>query len=1004
MFQRGRYLSVAGIAVVAALAVGGAVASSAQAAPVTLGFDDQSDGTTVTNQYEAADFVQFGRFTGGAAGSPFTTFAPSPSALASSTPNVLLMAQCSGIEVQSCQADGYIHFEVPQSSISFKLGDASQFAPSNSDVTVTAYDASGNVLTSVTPSIGSGVHTAVTITPSGGPGISFLHFAEAEFNNNIEPAAIDDLTFDNGGSKPSPQIGISNGGEAYLFTDHSPESTVENITIGRFAGSTGPVNLDISGLPPGLDASFAQDPFTGGDGASDPITISAPADTPGLPLKNVTVTATPSSSAGSVPVSTTFALHVLNSYSATMLGISLAQAAGDRPDTAPSGASVSYDGVPLVSGRATLARVFVDPVGLVLAGTAGMSVQLFGSANGQDLPGSPLTADNAGPRSLADETFTTQLGEASTSFNFVLPPSWTTAGPITLTAKATAPGNLLNISPDPTPNATVSCSTCAQSPLTLTLTGVEFTDVPPLVVTPVQMVWTDASTNKLRVPGDPQATLARAYQLAPVNKVVPLGYVDTIDMTPLQSDGIGSDKAQADAQNLLNQWAQNHFQNNGGHNDLGNMVMGFNDTLARGAANLVLLGSDSHGHPVYEPVTTVAANRQLSSVAHEMGHAFGRSHADHTCGGQISGSDPAWPDTTGYIEPTIDEANGLSSPNQKTAFVASYGVDLQDRLLPQLGSPGTPFVIYPSSTTKDLMSYCAGSADNNNPPVPGTPLLEWMSARGWQQEFNCTKPNPASTCPPDQFNGFNGTAQDRGAAADSSTPLAAAAGPAVHGPSISFLGYVEPGGNLMAPATMPSSGGVAGTRSSPFSAQLTDASGRVVSNEPLIGTPTHFDPGPGHGGLALMLLQGFLPTHGKQVARLTVRGSGRVIERISVPRHTPRVKLRKPKLRAGARYLTLRWRTADPDHVRRTAFIALGLARNRFTTIWTGYDRGIAQIPTTSLRSRRIRLRVTISDGFHLGLAYLSLTLPRHLGTPERAEDQGGWRQELTSVGIKVLG
>jgi hypothetical protein len=84
-------------------------------------------------------------------------------------------------------------------------------------------------------------------------------------------------------------------------------------------------------------------------------------------------------------------------------------------------------------------------------------------------------------------------------------------------------------------------------------------------------------------------------------------------------------------------------------------------------------------------------------------------------------------------------------------------------------------------------------------------------------------------------------------------------------------------------------------------------------------------------------------------------------------------------------------------------FVALALGRDRFTTIWTGYDHGIAQIPATNLHSRHIRLRLTVSDGFHLGLAYLNLTLPRHFATALQASDQGGWRQELARAGIKVL-
>jgi hypothetical protein len=153
-----------------------------------------------------------------------------------------------------------------------------------------------------------------------------------------------------------------------------------------------------------------------------------------------------------------------------------------------------------------------------------------------------------------------------------------------------------------------------------------------------------------------------------------------------------------------------------------------------------------------------------------------------------------------------------------------------------------------------------------------------------------------------------------------------------------------------------------------------------------------------------VFLEGFQPTHGERIAGLTVRASGHVLKRISAPRHTPRVKLSKPNVRPGATYLTLRWRTFDPDPVRRTVFVALALGRHRFRTIWTGYDRGVAHIPTTSLHSRHLRLQVTVSDGFHFGLAYLNLTLPRHFAAALQANDQGGWRQELSLLGIKVPG
>jgi hypothetical protein len=975
----------------------------AHAAQVTLSFDDKANGTAITNQYQAAAQVEFGKFTGGATGSPFSIEASSPASLANSAPNVLLLGQCSGAgkEFPHCTTDNYIRFNVPQSTISFRMGFDSTAAFSHV-VQVTAYDASGTQITSVSPTVGVGVHTPVTITQpgSGAAAIVYLHFTHNDFDNAYEYTAIDDLSFDNGSAPASPQIGVAASGEAFLYTGNSAATTTETLTVGRFAGSTGPVTLAVAGLPPGVSAKIAANPFTGGDGGTDVVTLSAPGGTAGQPLKTITVTATPSASAGSQPVTVKFPVHVLNTYSTTTLGISLAQAAGDPAQTGPSGSSLAYNGVPLVAGRSTLVRLFADPVGLILPGTSGLTAQLFGSVNGKALPGSPLSADAGGPPSLADETFSTQLGKAATAFHFVLPASWTTAGPISLAADVNGPGNLLNISPDPTPNATVSCSNCPQSSpsLSLSLTGVHFTDMPTFVVTPVQMVWLDAKTAKLRTAGDPQKALAPAYETAPVGKIKALGYVDTLDITALQFDegGVGGDQADTDAQNLLVQWAQTKFQNDGNKNTFGSMLMAFNDALARGMSNSnTLLGNDSQGHAVYEPVSTVAVNRQISSVAHEMGHNFGRLHADQTCGGPAGGgSDGSWPDPNGYIEPTSDQANGPGSPTPTAAFRPSYGVDLLNRV--QGFGAASPFVIYPSSSTYDLMSYCAGVPDFNSPPSAGFPGSDWTSPRGWEQAFTCVQPSPPASCPPTQFH-------PAAAAADRAS-AAAAAGPALHGPTISFLGYLAPGGQLISPALMPASGGVAGAKSSPYKAQLLDASGKVISSEPLGGTPTHIELGQGHHGVPLVLLQGFLPTHGKTVAGLAVSASGHVVKRIAAPRHVPRVKVRKPSLRAGATTLALRWRTTDPDRGRRTAFVAIATGRSRFTTIWAGFDRGTASIPTINLRSGRIRLRVTVTDGFHGGVGYVTFTVPKAVVKHGRRAGAPAWEQALARIGISVRG
>ncbi len=294
-------------------------------------------------------------------------------------------------------------------------------------------------------------------------------------------AAIDDLTFNNGAA--TPQIGVSTAGEVYVYTSGKSAATAgAGVSIGRFGGSTGPVTLAVSGLPPGVTGQFATNPFTGGNGATDTLTLHAPAGTPGHALMNATVTATPSTPAGSQPVTATLPVHVVNAYSVGGLGISLTQSTGitadetasSAPQTAQSGHTVAYDGIipsgiPLVAGAPTTVHVFADPAGLVGVGTSGLTAKLYGYNGNHPLPGSPLSPHPASPPSLSDQPISSQAGQPGTSFDFVLPSSWTPHGSITLMAHVTGPGQLFTISPDPTPNATADCTDCQVDPSGITL-------------------------------------------------------------------------------------------------------------------------------------------------------------------------------------------------------------------------------------------------------------------------------------------------------------------------------------------------------------------------------------------------------------------------------------------------------------------------------------------------------------------------------------------------------
>ncbi len=703
-------------------------------------------------------------------------------------------------------------------------------------------------------------------------------------------------------------------------------------------------------------------------------------------------------------------------FTNSSVAISLAQEAGDPAQTGPSGSSLHYAGVPLVTGRATVARVFADPTGLGLAGTSGLQATLYGSVNGQPLPGSPLTEDGGGPRALGDLPFAAQLGLPDTSFNFPLPASWT-HGDITLHA-VVAPAAL------PPAGTTAACTgPCTAS---LTITTVHFHDVPIFEVTPVELTWTNNKTGALEAPGNPQAAMATAYGLMPVQKIVNEGYQGTIDETSLQSDkgGLGGNQANGDALNLVIQWADTQFLNSTGSStgNLHDMVVGFNVDIARGdteydpTLGVFTLGSKAWN--VEEPVAVVDAGYGLAT-AHELGHGVGRRHADESCGGPAGGgSDPNWPDYNGVLEPTSTYANGHTGTwsTITSAPVASYGINPHWRVTSASG-PG-PLTIFPDSDF-DYMSYCA-KGNTYTTPTETSPGTVWTSARGWQEEYRCmsNEANPPAGCPVNEQQPSAGKIPVPGGAAAVASANAGrtAGGAAVNGPVISFRGYLEPGGSLLSPALMPAVGGVTGPAGSAFTATLVNRRGKVIATAPLDSQSMHFDAYPGHPAVPLLALQGSIPTHGQPVAGLIVRASGHVQAKITAPRQAPRVTVATPRLNRRTRSLTVRWNSHDASTARRTVFIAVSTTGRRYTTgrrsttgrryrtVWEGFDQGHAAIPLTELpRAGWIRLRVFVTDGFGSSLATTRPIRLRARVRIARAAAPPAWLIGLQRDGIDVV-
>jgi hypothetical protein len=523
----------------------------------------------------------------------------------------------------------------------------------------------------------------------------------------------------------------------------------------------------------------------------------------------------------------------------------------------------------------------------------------------------------------------------------------------------------------PAPSGDEPCVAPSPCQASLKLNSVTFTQMPKFEVTPLELTWGDPTTGQTIAPtSNPQSAMAFAYELMPVQQVVNEGYQGTIDESTLENDagGPGGNAADLDGLNLVYNWTQNTFdkaccKTTG---DMHDMVVGFNVEIARGDTYINNEIGGINTTPVtdvYEPDAVVDAPFNVP-VAHEMGHAAGRLHADHGCGGEnAGGSDPDWPDYDGHLEPTENLANDVAPSSQTGPAGNSYGVNLAWRVPEQSGTG--PFVIFPD-TDYDIMSYCGNEWETN--PSASDPGMEWTSPRGWEQEFTCLQEQPNPNCPVNEQQASMGEVKTsiRSSSAGARAQAASAGGGGtIRGPSISFIGYIAPGGSLMSPSLVPSQGGFSGAKSSPFTASLMNAKGGLVATEPLSYGSVHVDAAPGHPALALTAVNGFIPTHGEAVARLVIKSAGKVTERIAAPRTKPRVTVSKPRTDKRTRSLTIRWNSHDRSKTRRLVFIAFSTGGRRFKQIWEGFDRGRASIALTFFgRARQIRLEVKVSDGF----------------------------------------
>src|SRR5947209_8928911 len=305
---------------VVCLAVGWLLPSSALA-DTTIGFDDLTPGTSVTNQYANAggqgQGVVFGPLPGGASETapPVIASAPGQAHSASQVAdiNCYRYATCpnEGIGTYIPQATGTS--AVPRSRVSVYVGllgapvpacEAGSTAGACAVVQLIAFDSAGNRIAASAPATvtqGLGLKTQLSVSTAS-PQIVAFEVTTRSPTDNGKDVAIDDLSFDAPTRPPPPDFTLTPQSTSVALSNG--QSASDQITIGRIGGSSGQIQFATGSLPAGVHAEYSPNPA----GAQTMLTLTADPDAPST-AQPVTVTGTPAS-AGQGPGAHSFTLSV----------------------------------------------------------------------------------------------------------------------------------------------------------------------------------------------------------------------------------------------------------------------------------------------------------------------------------------------------------------------------------------------------------------------------------------------------------------------------------------------------------------------------------------------------------------------------------------------------------------------------------------------------------------------------------------------------------------------
>ena len=399
-------------------------------ADTTVTFDDLPVGTQVTDQYANAggpgQGVTFEQIPGG----PFFESGPY---IASAAGQAHSGSQVADISCPGCNENlGNIPvataaFGAAHAKISVYVGLLGSLASpcaTNSTaatcavVTLTAYDAGGNMVATsspVTVTQGAGVDTLVSVSTPTATIVGFEVSTRDPTDAN-KHVAIDDLTFDTPVTTP-PDFNLSAASSNVGLI--AGQSASDTITIHRFGGSTGDVDFTLNGtLPSGVTAQISPNPASG-DEATLMLTADATAAQTVGAFPSITITGTPGSAAvGLAARSVTVSFGVQTAFgvfipSNVSHNVDLSKCAVQLPVGVTREASfagqisLAVSGLPPgVTGTFSSQPVFANG-----STSDFVTLDIVAPANGQPQPQSTATVTASSP-GFPDQTTTFTVGGA----------------------------------------------------------------------------------------------------------------------------------------------------------------------------------------------------------------------------------------------------------------------------------------------------------------------------------------------------------------------------------------------------------------------------------------------------------------------------------------------------------------------------------------------------------------------------------------------------------------